>query len=224
MQPGNFPDITQDGTFPYPMLSNMNETMRKEPDPDYETVLRCQKGDVEAFEQIVIRHQKKMFNISYRMTGDYNEAAEVVQDAFLSAYKNIKGFRGGARFSTWLYTIVINLSRNRLKQMKARTHREPLSIDDPLRTNDGEMKLDHPSNDVPVPDRLERHEVKQWVHGCIKSLEDEFREVVVLRDIQGFSYSEISDMLKVAEGTVKSRLHSAREYLKNCLKKHLGGL
>jgi len=202
----------------------MNETMRKDPDPDYETVLRCQKGDVDAFEEIVVRHQKKMFNISYRMTGDYNEAAEVVQDAFVSAYKNIQGFRGSARFSTWLYSIAINLSRNRLKQMKARSKREPFSMDDPIQTNDGEMKLDRPSNDISVPDRLERHEVEQRVHGCIKSLEDEFREVVVLRDIQGFSYSEICDMLKLAEGTVKSRLHRARESLKNCLKKYLGEL
>lgn len=202
----------------------MNETMNKDPDPDYDTVIRCQKGDVEAFEQIVIRHQKKMFNISFRMTGDYNEAAEVVQDAFVSAYKNIKGFRGSASFSTWLCTIVINLSRNRLKQMKAKAVREPLSIDDPVRTDDGEMKIDPPSNDISVPDRLESHETRQRVQGCIKSLEDEFREVVVLRDIQGFSYSEICDMLKLAEGTVKSRLHRARESLRNCLKKYLGEL
>jgi RNA polymerase sigma-70 factor (ECF subfamily) len=202
----------------------MNETMIKDHDPDYEAVLRCQKGDVDAFEQIVIRHQKKMFNISYRMTGDYNEAAEVVQDAFVSAYKNIKGFRGSASFSTWLYTIVINLSRNRLKQMKARAVKEPLSIDDPVRTNDGEMKMDYPSNEVSVPDKLERHEAELRVHGCIKSLEDEFREVVVLRDIQGFSYGEICDMLKLAEGTVKSRIHRARESLGNCLKKYLGEL
>lgn len=202
----------------------MNDTMRKDPDPDYETVLRCQRGDVDAFEQIVVRHQKKMFNIAYRMTGDYNEAAEVVQDAFVSAYKNIKGFRGSASFSTWLCTIVINLSRNRLKQMKARALREPHSIDDPLRTNDGEMKLDPPSDDISVPDRLESHEVQQQVQGCIKLLEDEFREVVVLRDIQGFSYSEICDMLKLAEGTVKSRLHRARESLRNCLKRYLGEL
>ncbi|MBI5664429.1 MAG: sigma-70 family RNA polymerase sigma factor [Nitrospirae bacterium] len=186
--------------------------------------MRCQKGDVDAFEQLVIRHQKKMFNISYRMTGDFNEAAEVVQDAFVAAYKNIKGFRGSAGFSTWLYTIVLNLSRNRLKQMKARAVKEPLSLDDPVRTHEGEMKPDHPSNDVPVPDRLERHEVEQRVHGCIKSLDDEFREVVVLRDIQGLSYREICDMLRLAEGTVKSRLHRARESLRVCLKKHRGEL
>ncbi|MEW6600566.1 MAG: sigma-70 family RNA polymerase sigma factor [Nitrospirota bacterium] len=198
--------------------------MRKDTDPDYAAAVRCRNGDVDAFEQIVIRHQKKMFNIAYRMTGDYNDAAEVVQDAFVSAYKNIKSFRGGARFSTWLYTIVINLSRNRLKQNKARDIKEPISIDDPVRTSDGEIRQDPPSNDVPVPDRLQSHQVQQRVRGCIKSLEDDFREVVVLRDIQGFSYGEICDMLKLAEGTVKSRLHRAREYLRDCLKKHLGEL
>ncbi|RJR20933.1 MAG: sigma-70 family RNA polymerase sigma factor [Nitrospiraceae bacterium] len=196
--------------------------MTNDTDPDYETVLRCQKGDVDAFEQIVVRHQKKMFNISLRMTGDYNEAAEVVQDAFVSAYKNIKGFRGNSSFSTWLCTIVINLSRNRLKQIKARARREPYSINDPVTANDGEM--DPPSNDVPVPDRLESHQMQQRVQECIKSLDDEFRDVVVLRDIQGFSYNQICDMLMLAEGTVKSRLHRARESLRSCLKRQLGEL
>jgi RNA polymerase sigma-70 factor (ECF subfamily) len=83
----------------------MKEQEQSNLDADYEVILRCQKGDVEAFEEIAKKYQKKMFNISYRLIGDYNEAAEVVQDAFVSAYRGLKGFKGKSRFSTWLYTI-----------------------------------------------------------------------------------------------------------------------
>ncbi len=200
----------------------MKEQIRSNLDADYEIILCCQKGDVDAFEELVRKYQKKMFNLSYRMTGDYNDAAEVVQDAFVSAYRGIRGFKGKSRFSTWLYTIVINLSRNRLKQIKTRSHHEQFSIDDPVDTDDGQVKTEPASNDLSVLERLEKREIEQKVQGCINSLEGEFREVIVLRDIQGFSYEEIGAMLKIAGGTVKSRLHRAREAVKNCLKKAIG--
>lgn len=193
-------------------------------DADYETVLCCQKGDVEAFEEVVRKYQKKMFNISYRITGDYNEAAEVVQDAFVSAYRNIKGFKGKSKFSTWLYTIVVNLSKNRLRRIKDRSRREPFSMDDSVETENGKIKTERASDGPSVLQRLEKREIMQRVQECIYSLDNEFREVIVLRDVQGFSYDEISAMLKTAEGTVKSRLHRAREAVRNCLKKAIEGL
>ena len=88
-----------------------------ETDADAEIVSLCKKGDVGAFEVLVNRHQKRMTNIAYRMLGNYDEACEVVQDAFISAYRSIKNFKEKARFSTWLYSIVINLSKNRLRKM-----------------------------------------------------------------------------------------------------------
>ena len=100
----------------------MREKKQTIRDEDYEFVSLCKKGDVDAFEVLVKKHQKRMFNIAYRMMGNYEEASEIVQDAFVSAYRGIKNFRGRAKFSTWLYTIVINLAKNRLKQLKARLH------------------------------------------------------------------------------------------------------
>jgi RNA polymerase sigma-70 factor (ECF subfamily) len=193
-------------------------------DIDADAVHRCAEGDLNAFEEIVIRYQKKMFNIAYRMTGDYHEAAEVVQDAFVSAYKNIKGFRGASKFSTWLFTIVMNLSRNRIKQMRRRSAREGYSLDDPVDTEQGEVSYEHPSPNPSVLERLETDEVQQAVQTCINALDTEFREVLVLRDIQGFSYGEIGGLLHVSEGTVKSRIHRAREAVKNCLKNLIGKL
>jgi RNA polymerase sigma-70 factor (ECF subfamily) len=193
-------------------------------DEDLEFVVSCQGGDVDAFEVLVKKHQRRMLNIAYRIVGNYDEACEVVQDAFISAYKNIKGFKGEAKFATWLYTIVINCSRNRLKQLRTRRHREGCSIDDSIMTPDGEIPGDPPSSEPSPLDRLEESDIQQKVQGCINALDAEFKEVLILRDIQGFSYEEISSMLKVPEGTVKSRLFRAREGVKDCLKKAIGDL
>ena len=191
-------------------------------DDDLEYVSLCRKGDVNAFESLVRRHEKRMFNIAYRVIGNYDEACEIVQDAFISAYKNIKGFNGEAKFSTWLYAICINHSKNRLKRLKTRQYREGRSLNDPIMTPDGEMAADPPSSEPSALDRLEATDVQHQVQLCINALDAEFREVIVLRDIQGFSYEEISAMLKVPVGTVKSRLFRARDAMRACLQDFRG--
>ncbi len=202
----------------------MKEEKKIITDEDYKFVSLCKKGDVDAFEVLVKKHQKKMLNIAYRMIGSYEEACEIVQDAFVSAYKAIRDFEGKAKFSTWLYTIVMNLSKNRLKQLKTQLYHEQVSIDDPVLTDDGNIKAESVSNEPSILEQLEKKEFQQKVQGCINSLDDEFKDVLILRDIQGFSYDEISKMLKIAEGTVKSRLFRSREALKICLKKVIGDL
>jgi RNA polymerase sigma-70 factor (ECF subfamily) len=202
----------------------VKEEKKIKTDEDYEFVSLCKKGDVEAFEVLVKKHQKKMLNIAYRMIGNYEEACEIVQDSFVSAYKAIRDFEGKAKFSTWLYTIVMNLSKNRLKQLKTQLYHEQVSIDDPVLTDDGNIKAESVSNKPSILEQLEKKEFQQKVQGCVNSLDDEFKEVLILRDIQGFSYDEIRKMLKIAEGTVKSRLFRSREALKICLKKVIGDL
>jgi len=164
-----------------------------------------------------------MLNVAYRIVGNYDEACEVVQDAFVAAYKSIASFQRKAKFSTWLCTIVINLSRNRLKQLKTRHYREGYSTDDTIITPDGEIRGEYSSNEPSVLERLEERDIQHTVQGCINTLDPEFKAVLVLRDIQGFSYDEISDMLKVPEGTVKSRLFRAREAMRDCLRSVMGG-
>jgi len=202
----------------------MRENKQKTTDEDYEFVSLCKKGDVDAFEVLVKNHQKRMLNIAYRMVGNYEDACDIVQDAFISAYRNLKSFKGKAKFSTWLYTIVINLSKNRLKQLKTQLHREKFSIDDPVLTNDGQIRGELASREPSALESLERRNIQQKVQECINSLDEDFREVLILRDIQGFSYDEINDLLKIPEGTVKSRLFRAREAMKDCLKKVIGVL
>jgi RNA polymerase sigma-70 factor (ECF subfamily) len=193
-------------------------------DEDLEYVILCQKGETDAFEVLVERHQKKMLNIAFRMMGDYDEACDVTQEAFFSAYKSIKKFKAEAKFSTWLYRIVVNYSKNRLKQLNGLAKREGISIDDTEeRRTDATLNQSFINNSNPGM-QMEKREREAHIQKCITSLDEEYREVLVLRDIQGFSYEEIRDMLKIPDGTVKSRLSRARNSLKDCLTKVIGDL
>jgi RNA polymerase sigma-70 factor, ECF subfamily len=193
-------------------------------DDDAALVASARQGDLSAFEALVAKHQKRMLNTAFRIIGDYEDACEVTQDAFVSAYRNLNGFRAEAKFSTWLTVITVNLSKNRLKRVIIRQKREPVSLDAPILTNDGGVMPDPPSKEPSVLDSMERQDMKRAVQECIQALEPDFREVLVLRDMQDFSYDEIGGMLKVAAGTVKSRLFRARESVKECLKKAVGEL
>ncbi len=181
----------------------------------------ARNGNVDAFEVLVIKYQKRMFNIALRVAGNSEDAAEIAQDAFVSAYRGLGSFKGEAKFSTWLTTIVMNHARNRLRRNKSRDRHEELSLDAPVRTGGGELMPDPPSGGPSTLDRLAQKERQAAVQDCIGRLEPEYREALVLRDLQGFSYEEIGSMLKVREGTVKSRLFRAREAVKECLKKLL---
>jgi len=196
----------------------MDEKDRVLVDDDAEFVSRCQKGDIDAFEVLVKRHQKKMLNIVYRITGDYDDACEVVQEAFLSAYRAINKFRGNSKFSTWLTGITINHAKNRLRQTQSRSYHEVVSIDDPVDTELGQLTLDPPTQEASAIEQLEQKEVQQKVQECIGGLDKDQRDVLVLRDIEEFSYDEIGLILKIPGGTVKSRLSRARDALKDCLK------
>jgi len=178
---------------------------------------------MDAFEHLVGRHQKRMLNIAFRLLGDYDEACECVQDAFVAAFRHIGSFRGAAKFSTWLTTITLNHARNRLKQLRSRTNRIAYSLDAGVKSDDGEIRIDPPSREPSVLDRLQEQDLKDKVRNCIQALDVEYREVIILRDLQDFSYGEIGSTLGVREGTVKSRLFRAREAVKDCLKK-AGGI
>jgi RNA polymerase sigma-70 factor (ECF subfamily) len=204
------------------MSNRVEERVQTPADEDSQLVFACRQGEIDAFEALVEKYQKKMLNVAYRMIGDYDEACEVVQDAFLSAYRSIKKFRGEAKFSTWLYRIVLNLSKNRMTQIRTRGVREVYSIDAAVETEEGSRRVEPPDEGPSPLEQMEKKEVDARVQGCINGLDSEYREVLVLRDIQGFSYEEIRDILKIPDGTVKSRLFRARDALKECLKKALG--
>src|SRR5512136_2192484 len=107
------------GTFHLSFLSNqMNDDRQHISDEDAVTVASWRRGEISSFETLVTKYQKRIFNIAFRITGDYEDACEVTQDAFVAAYRGIDSFRGESRFLTWLTSIVLNLSRNRLQQIR----------------------------------------------------------------------------------------------------------
>lgn len=189
---------------------------------DDEVVADVRRGNADSFGTLVSRHEKKMLNIAFRMIGSYEDACEVVQDAFVSAYRNLGNFEGRSKFSTWLASIVINLSRNRIQQLATGRAREAYSLDEPDDPDRHRPAREAASNRPTPLEEIEQKEIRKAVQTCISRLEAEFREMIVLRDLQGFSYAEICDVLDLAEGTVKSRIFRSRETMKNCLKKLLG--
>jgi RNA polymerase sigma-70 factor (ECF subfamily) len=189
---------------------------------DEALVAACRRGDTSAFECLVLRHQHMLFNVALRMTGIHDDAADVVQDAFVAAWSKLADFRGEARFSTWMTAIVINLSRNRIRQRTASEKRSAYSLNAPLPDADGEMLPDPPGMGLSVLEQMEEAEVRQMVRRCIDALDSGFREVLVLRDMQEMSYEEVGSALNLREGTVKSRLFRARDAIKECLKRALG--
>jgi RNA polymerase sigma-70 factor (ECF subfamily) len=195
-----------------------------EHDDDAGFVARCQRGDAEAFAVLVRRHQKRMLNVAFRMIGHYDEACDVVQEAFLAAYRAIGKFRGDARFSTWLCGIVMNHARTHIQRKTVRSRREAGSLDDPEELKSGRLINEPRSHETSIVERIEKQELQAKIQECIGLLDGEQREVLVLRDIQGFSYEEIGVMLKLPEGTVKSRLFRARNAMKDGLLRAFGDM
>jgi RNA polymerase sigma-70 factor (ECF subfamily) len=174
---------------------------------DAECVRRLQRGETDAFETLVRRHQKTIFNLVYRMLGDYDEAAETTQETFLSAYRAIGRFRGEANFSTWLYRIALNHANTRRKSIANRQQRTvPLETTEPLYA----PQLD-PAQAV------EQKEIHERVQQALDSLEQDDAMIILLRDLQDMPYEEIARVLEIPVGTVKSRLHRARQALKSRL-------
>ncbi len=198
----------------------MNRPEWNEESDDVELVAACRSGDASAFECLVRRHQKVMLNLAYRVVGNYEEACEVTQDAFVAAYKGLASFRGDARFSTWLTTITLNHARNALTRIAARRRHEAYSLDAKHGTDEENFHQEPPSTAPSALELLETQAIRQRIEKCIAELPVDFREVLVLRDIQDHSYEEIGGLLKVREGTVKSRLFRAREGIKDCLKRN----
>jgi len=166
-----------------------------------------QRGETDAFEILVRRHEKTIFNLVYRMLGDYDDAAEVSQEVFLSAYRAIGQFRGDANFSTWLYRIALNHATTRRRTVSSRQQRT-VPIDDMEPLSDPELG---------PAETLERKEIRERVQLALNKLEPDDATMILLRDLQDISYDEVARVLEIPVGTVKSRLHRARQALKTQL-------
>ena len=194
------------------------DSKSSENDPDYLLVERCKQGDRMAFNELMLKYHRQVFNIVFRVVADYNQADEIAQDVFIRAYRGISGFKYKAKVLTWLYTIAINLSRNWIKK-NCRLKSRQTSLDAPVIGDNNYCVKREVSDTKLAPDVAVLNKEKQiLIEKAINELADDFREVVILRDIQMVSYEEIAKILAINIGTVKSRLYRARQILQDKLK------
>lgn len=180
--------------------------------PEKELVDRSKKGDTDAFEKLIISYEKKIFNIALRMTGNREDASDIAQEVCIKIYKSINSFKENSSFSTWVYRITSNVCIDEMRKRK-----NVISL-----TGTGPNDEDY---ELPVEDKgrlpeeiVESRETIRMLKKCIQELAPEYRIIIILRDIQGYSYEEISRILEINMGTVKSRLSRARNLLKDKLK------
>ena len=191
--------------------------MNTSPKIQKEVIENCKAGDEKAFAEIVLHRQKKVFNIAYRMLGNSEEAKDLAQEVFISVYESIKDLKEEIKFDAWLTQITLNHCRNRWKYLKRRQYFNSESLDDPIETEDGSVPraIYDPSDNPEV--LLEKKMIQQWIQRGLLKLKEDQRELLVLRDLQGYSYEEMGETLGLPEGTIKSKLHRARMDLKEVL-------
>jgi RNA polymerase sigma-70 factor (ECF subfamily) len=173
------------------------------------------EGKPGAFDAIVRAHQDRVYAFCARMLSDREDAFDVAQEVFLSAYRNLAGFRGEASLSTWLLRIATNRCLNRIRQRAVRAAREG-QPGDPERDDQGTFQ--HAGREEDRPDRMvETREVGKILEAAIARLDEDSRLLVLLSDVEGFSYEELAETAGIPLGTVKSKLHRARMALRKML-------
>src|SRR5215510_4934986 len=177
-------------------------------------ILDAQKGNLDAFNTLILHYQDNVYNTALRILGDEDQAADAAQEAFISAFKSISSFRGGS-FKAWLTRTVTNACYDELRRQK----RRPTTSLEPD-TDDGE-EMDSPrwlADTSMTPDqKAEADELEHALQHCLNNLPVDFKSVVVMADIQGMDYSEVAIAVRVPLGTIKSRLARARLRLRECL-------
>lgn len=197
--------------------------LRDDEDAERRFIERLQARDERAFNELVQTYEQRVFRMVFRMLGRRAEAEDMAQEVFVQVFKAIGQFRGDSKLSTWLYRIAVNLCKNRSKYLSRRHERaqdelEPIIERSPLSSTKSATV-----GDVARPDHMvEGYELELIVQRCLGEIEPEFREVLVLRDLEDLSYEEIAEITGLPDGTVKSRIHRARSMLKNKVEQRLG--
>ena len=182
---------------------------------DEELIARFQNGDEQSYIELVNRYKDRLINFVFRLVNDRDQSEDIIQDTMLKLYTHKHYYKNIAKFSTWIYTIAGNFAKTELRKKKTRkvTNNSQLGPED--------RDYDPPSND-PIPEKLVEAEfINTKIHEAIKRLPDHFRAVTVLRDIEKLPYDEISNIVDVPLGTVKSRINRARIQLQKDLKDYI---
>jgi RNA polymerase sigma-70 factor, ECF subfamily len=174
-------------------------------------IAKAQQGDVQAFNRLVLIYQDVVYNVAYRVAGEPDLAADAAQEAFISAFHNLDGFKGGS-FKAWLMRIVTNACYDEFRRRK----RRPLnSLDEISEINESAPILS--SNEIGPEARQQQAELVAAIERCLNGLPDDQRVAAVLCDVEGYDYNEIAEIMSTSLGTVKSRISRARSKLRDCL-------
>lgn len=187
--------------------------------PVKDLVTQAQQGNLSAFEELVSIYQDRVYSHCYHLAANQDDAEDLAQDVFVQAFKGINTFRHDADFSTWLHRIAVNLWINFYRRSKKIVS---FSIDEPVVTHEGEIRRELAAHGDDPLDKIEQLEFNSIVHGALNRILPEYRVALVLRDIEGYNYDEIADMLNCSLGTVKSRINRGRKALKIELEAKLG--
>jgi len=178
--------------------------------PDVELVSRTQAGDVRAFDELVVKYTPRLYGLVYNMTANHEDTNDLLQDVFAKAFRSISGFRGKSSFYTWIHSIAVNMTINFLKK---RGRRFQMSLDDvDLNIQNDKDFIELTATSSPVRE-ADLGELQQRLNEALLKLSPEHRAVVTMFDIQGMPHAEISQILGVSEGTVRSRLFYAHRQL-----------
>lgn len=181
---------------------------------DSELVTRTQAGDAEAFDALILKYSQRLYGLVYHMTSNHEDTNDLLQDIFAKAYRSIGGFQGKSSFYTWIHSISVNMTINFLKKRGRRFHMSLDDIDGGVQNDKEFIELTATSDPVRDNDLLE---LQQRLNEAMQKLSHEHRAVVTMFDIQGMPHAEISKILGVSEGTVRSRLFYAHRQLQNYL-------
>lgn len=199
------------------LISIMAEIIYR--DDDTRLIHAALSGDHEAYGELVIKYEKFIYNISFNLVGNSEDAFDISQETFMKAYRSLGSFRGDSKFTTWIYRICQNAAKDYLRTKSRHQTVSLTAHDDDENSND--VQMDIPDDGISSqPDlSLQRKESRKAVREAISQLSEDHRNVIILRDIEGYSYDEISEILNVEIGTVKSRLNRARLNIKDFLTK-----
>ncbi len=185
---------------------------------------RLKRRDEHAFNELVLTYEAQVYRLVWRMLGSREEAEDMTQEVFVQVFRSIDSFRGDAKISTWIYRIAMNLTKNRTKYLARRYQKSHSELDGLEPKDEHNEAQGRTTGETRRPDwDAIGNETERIVLECLGEMDEEFREILILRDVEALSYEEVGSITGLAPGTVKSRLHRARTLLKAQVEERLGG-
>ena len=176
-----------------------------------ELIRRAKQGDMLAFEELILQHEKIVYNLALRMMNHSEDAQDISQEVFLKAYRSLQNFDERSAFSTWLYRITHNTC---IDEMRKRKGKQSYSLEEELESADGSLQRQVADAGDTPEESLMRKEQKSEILQALDTLSEEHKAAIILRDVKGMAYEEIAEILELSLGTVKSRISRARNQLK----------